>query len=167
MNVRLTKREDLDRVMEIYSIARKYMKETGNPNQWKDFWPPIDLIKEDIQKERSYVLEEDNHIYGVFMFLVGHDKTYDLIVNGEWLDKDSEYGVIHRIASSQERKGILDEAVRYVFNKINNIKVDTHSDNKVMQRVLERNGFIKCGIIYTHDGTERIAYQKIIKKNNN
>ena len=53
MIIRLTKYEDLNRVMEIYSIAREYMKKTGNPNQWKDYWPPIDLIKEDIKYKIS------------------------------------------------------------------------------------------------------------------
>ena len=147
--------------MEIYAIARDYMKKTNNPNQWKDSWPPFDLIKNDIENKISYVIEEDEHIYGVFAFFIGHDNTYDIIVDGNWLDSDSPYGVIHRIASSQERRGILPEALRFVESKINNIKIDTHHDNKVMQHILEKNGYQKCGIIYTHDGSERIAYQKI------
>ena len=164
MIVRLTQDNDLNRVMEIYSIARQYMKDTGNPNHWKDFWPPEDLIKEEIKNKISYVIEENNHIYGVFAFFVGHDSTYDLIVDGDWIDRDSEYGVIHRIASSQERKGIMDETIKYVESIINNVKVDTHFDNIVMQKALERNGFQRCGIISTHDGSESISYQKITKK---
>ena len=30
-----------------------------------------------------------------------------------------------------------------------------------MQKVLEENGFTKCGIIHVADGTPRIAYQKM------
>ena len=37
---------------------------------------------------------------------------------------------------------------------------DTHADNAVMQRLLEGAGFVRCGIIYTDDGSPRIAYQK-------
>ena len=29
-----------------------------------------------------------------------------------------------------------------------------------MQRVFEKNGFEKCGIIYVEDGSPRIAYQR-------
>lgn len=29
-----------------------------------------------------------------------------------------------------------------------------------MQHVLEKNGFTRCGIIFTEDGSERIAFQK-------
>jgi hypothetical protein len=30
-----------------------------------------------------------------------------------------------------------------------------------MQRVFEKNGFQRCGIIHVEDGTPRIAYQRI------
>ena len=40
-----------------------------------------------------------------------------------------------------------------------NIRVDTHRDNKVMQHILTKQGFQRCGIIYVKNGTERIAYQ--------
>ncbi len=30
----------------------------------------------------------------------------------------------------------------------------------VMQKVFEKNGFKRCGIIYVEDGTPRIAYQR-------
>ena len=33
--------------------------------------------------------------------------------------------------------------------------------NKIMQHLLEENGFTKCGIIHVEDGTPRIAYQKM------
>ena len=29
-----------------------------------------------------------------------------------------------------------------------------------MQHMLEKNGFRYCGVIYTDDGSERMAYQK-------
>jgi hypothetical protein len=30
-----------------------------------------------------------------------------------------------------------------------------------MQNLLAQNNFVKCGIIYLKDGSERLAYQKI------
>ena len=41
-----------------------------------------------------------------------------------------------------------------------NLKIDTHRDNRIMQHLLDKNGFTYCGIIYLDDGTERLAYQK-------
>ena len=34
-------------------------------------------------------------------------------------------------------------------------------DNKIMQKVLLKNGFQETGIIYVEDGTPRIAYEKV------
>ena len=31
---------------------------------------------------------------------------------------------------------------------------------KIMQNLLEKHGFIRCGIIYVANGTPRIAYQR-------
>ena len=41
------------------------------------------------------------------------------------------------------------------------LRADTHADNKIMQHLLEENGFTRCGIIHVEDGTPRIAYQKM------
>ena len=35
------------------------------------------------------------------------------------------------------------------------------ADNQIMQHLLEKNGFTRCGIIHVADGTPRIAYQKL------
>ena len=43
-----------------------------------------------------------------------------------------------------------------------NLRADTHKDNIIMQNLLTRNGFIRCGIVYVSNGTARIAYQKIV-----
>ena len=44
----------------------------------------------------------------------------------------------------------------------NSIKIDTHKDNISMQKLLEKNDFKYCGIIYLEDGSQRIAFEKII-----
>jgi L-amino acid N-acyltransferase YncA len=41
MKIRKTTEKDIERVMDIYAYARKFMAEHGNPNQWgKRNWPP-------------------------------------------------------------------------------------------------------------------------------
>ena len=41
------------------------------------------------------------------------------------------------------------------------LRADTHADNKIMQHLLEKNGFTRCGIIHVADGSPRFAYQKL------
>jgi len=45
---------------------------------------------------------------------------------------------------------------------IDSIKVDTHKDSLSMQKALKKNGFQYCGMIYLTDGSERIAFEKIL-----
>ncbi|MSL30079.1 GNAT family N-acetyltransferase, partial [Escherichia coli] len=68
----------------------------------------------------------------------------------------------HRMAASGKRKRVSEACVNWCFEHFENIRVDTHRDNKVMQHILTKYGFQRCGIIYVKNGTERIAYQRIL-----
>lgn len=162
MKIRKTRIEDLDKVMPIYSLAREFMVRTGNPDQWINGYPTIDDIVNDIENDCHYVIINDaSEILGAFMFRIGHDKTYDIIERGSWLNEE-EYGVVHRLVSSGKCSGIADICFDYCFSKVRNIRVDTHQENKVMQQAFMRYGFIYCGIIYCHNGTSRLAFQMTI-----
>ena len=42
------------------------------------------------------------------------------------------------------------------------MRIDTHTDNKVMQKLLTKLGFQRCGIIYViEDNYPRYAYEKV------
>ena len=225
--------EDLPRILELYAMARVRMKESGNPHQWGDSYPPRELVERDIKAGVTYVIcttqtaaataavtdsaiagdaaitgstvaedatitgstvagstvAEGATICGVFMFTTASDPTYAVIRDGSWLN-DKPYGTIHRVAGDGMHKGILRTAVTFCVEELLqkaspdkdprdadvvgelcqdradskllsiNLKMDTHEDNKIMQHALEKNGFVRCGIIITDDGTERIAYQK-------
>ena len=45
--------------------------------------------------------------------------------------------------------------------KCPHLRADTHEDNKIMQKVILKNGFQETGIIYVEDGTPRIAFEKV------
>lgn len=149
--------KDLDRILEIYAFARKFMAETGNPNQWGTTHPPKDQLVEDIRQGNLYVVSNDGQLCGVFAFFLGEDPTYREIFEGAWLS-DEAYGTIHRIASDGSH-GIFPAALDWCKQQIAHIRIDTHHDNVVMQHVVQKAGFQRCGIIYIADGTPRIAYE--------
>ena len=158
MLVRKAVESDYNRIMEIYENARLFMAETGNPHQWGDLgYPYPDLIKEDIEKQRLLVITENETVEGVFFWSLGVDLTY-VEIDGRWLN-DKPYGVIHRIAGSGRVKGILKTAVEYGLQFSDNIKIDTHVDNTVMQSALEKLGFKYCGMVYLPHGVWMKAYQ--------
>ena len=162
MIIRKSNINDIDEILDIYSNARKYMKEHGNPNQWYDYKPIKEDIVADINNNIHYSIVENNIIYGCFTFFIGEDTTYNRIINGNWLN-NKRYGVIHKLASAFIKKGILKECLDYTSKLINNIRIDTHEDNITMQNALDKYGFIKCGIIFLKDGNRRLAYHKIVE----
>ena len=162
IRIRKSRIEDLPEIMPIYDCARRFMARTGNPNQWIDGYPAETDILRDIESDCHYVIEHDNDgIVGAFMFRIGNDSTYD-IIEGAWLN-DDEYGVVHRLASNGKHKGIAKICFDYCFTEINNIRVDTHHENTVMQKGILQYGFSPCGTIYCHNGSPRLAYQRTLE----
>ncbi len=162
MKIRQSQYTDLPQLLQIYETARRFMQQTGNAGQWVDGYPKEELLIDDISKGNSYVcLNENNEITGTFYYIVGKEPTYLNIYEGAWLN-DDPYGVIHRIASSGKQKGIAETCINWCLEKCENLRIDTHRDNKVMQSILRNLEFVFCGIIYLEDGAERLAYQKLI-----
>jgi ribosomal protein S18 acetylase RimI-like enzyme len=162
MLIRSATTGDLPQIRKIYDAAKAYMDTSGNPNQWPVGYPPEDYLRQDIELSQLYVCEEDDILYGVFLFAVMEDPTYGYI-DGAWMN-DEPYGVIHRIASDGERRGIFKNVLEFCKEKmavrnIKNLRIDTHADNKTMQHLVEKYDFKRCGIIYLGNGSPRIAYQ--------
>ncbi len=135
MIIRHSKEEDLPRMMEIYAYARDFMAEHGNPNQWGPTnWPPEGLIRADIAAGNSYVC----------------------------VCKDRPYGVVHRLAGDGSVKGIGSACLEWAFGQCGHLRIDTHGDNRVMQNLLKKSGFVYCGIIHVEeDCYPRLAYEKL------
>ena len=151
--------KDLPRILEIYAYARKFMADNGNPNQWGKTKPPRQTLEADVAQEKLYVVENGQRICGVFFFELGEDPTYEVIYDGNWIS-NAPYGTIHRIASDGSG-GIFPACVTFCSKKCRHLRVDTHHDNHIMQHVIEKAGFRRCGIIYITDGTPRIVYERI------
>ncbi|MBO8435841.1 MAG: N-acetyltransferase [Spirochaetes bacterium] len=151
---------DLDEILHIYDKARAFMRSHGNDRQWINGYPRREVLEYDIKEERLFVTEDAFGLYGVFMLRIGDDPTYREIREGNWLD-DSPYAVIHRIASSGRRHGVLKEALDYASSLCKHIRIDTHALNSPMQNALYKEGFHRCGIIVCDDGTDRVAFERL------
>ena len=145
--IRPSTKDDIPRLLEIFSIARQFMAATGNPNQWEEEYPDVELLREDIESGDSYVVQIEDRVVATFLLRGGTDPTYHVIYDGEWRN-DAPYDTIHRIASSGEVKGILHLVMRFALQHYDNIRIDTHRDNIVMQHAISKEGFLYCGIIF-------------------
>lgn len=150
---------DLEDILAVYATARAFMVSTGNPTQWGDGYPARELLTRDIRVGKLYAVTEAGRIRGVFYFAQEDDPTYAYIEDGNWQSGEA-YGVIHRIASDGSG-GIFSACLDFCLSRISHLRIDTHRDNRVMQHVVEKHGFRRCGTIYVADGSPRIAYERI------
>lgn len=150
---------DLPRMLEQIECGRQKMRAAGNVEQWTNGNPRLEVLLQDILDGNSYIVEDDGVAVATFALVEGPDVTYRRIYEGEWLDKTGEYWVVHRLTSAPDTHGILKAVLDYCFARITNIRIDTHRQNVIMRRTLEKYGFRYCGIIYLLDGAERLAYQ--------
>lgn len=152
--------DDIGEIMRCYEAAKRFMRLNGNHSQWVNGYPARSHVVRDIETGSSHVgLDDQGRIVMAFAFIVGNDPTYAVIENGEWLD-DRPYAAIHRLGSDGSCHGVFRACVEFCAERIDNLRLDTHADNTVMQRAAEALGFVRCGIIYCDDGSPRIAYQR-------
>ena len=156
MDVR--KAEPSDAIMVIYRSSQDFMIRSGNPTQWGRFNPTREMIEKDIAEGRCRVLTQDGTVHGVFALCRGEEPNYRVIENGAWPNEEP-YVTIHRIAGDGVAHGIFRAATDYCAARYDHIRIDTHADNRVMQRKIEACGFVKCGVIRVANGSPRIAYQ--------
>lgn len=168
MEFRQAKISDLDQIVDIIELSKKYLKKT-KVDQWQDGYPAKEDLRRDIESGSSYVLTNKDEIIATTVISLDGESTYNSIFNGKWITNE-EYIVMHRVAVHDKYKGkgifkeLIKEAESLALNKgIFSIKIDTHRDNISMQRALLKNDFKKCGIIYLEDGSERIAFEKVMK----
>ena len=167
--MKLTKasEHDIPQIMNIIKKAQNYFKE-NQINQWQNNYPNTQTIEQDIHNGYSYVLVEDETILATVSISFDGEKNYEKIEDGAWLT-NGEYAVIHRLAvkNSQKGKGISSFIIKIIENMclergITSIKIDTHKQNTSMQKLLHKNNYQYCGIIYVADQSPRVAYEKVL-----
>jgi len=168
MKIRKTVSADMSTIMEIIGDAQRYLRSCG-VDQWQEGYPTAETIAEDIRRGNSYAVIEDGEIAGTVVVSFDGEPNYAEIRNGEWVNAEP-YAVIHRIAVSDRyrNRGVATEIMRFAEQmcrerEVGNIRVDTHSDNLSMQRLLAKFDYEYCGeITILSSGAPRNAYMKIL-----
>lgn len=161
--IRHTTTDDIPTLLALAEAGRATMRKTGNMEQWINGYPSLADFEDDIKREIGYIIEEDGKPVAMFAFMPSPEPTYLKIYQGAWLN-DEPYHVVHRLASLPNVKGIFDTVMEFAEPQTGNIRIDTHRDNVIMRHLMERHGFVYCGIVYMMNGDERVAYHKVIKQ---
>lgn len=177
MELRKAEFSDLDRIMEILADGRSALAALGI-DQWQGGYPAREVIEHDIARSESVVVaDEHGDPVATAMVACREELDYREIFDGSWLTDslpgDPCYVVVHRVAVAGEWKhggigaSILEYAA-WLAEKLGcaSVRIDTHPGNIPMQRLLEKHGFSKCGIIrisHAEGATpERYAYEKTV-----
>ncbi len=167
--IRHSNENDIELLLALFAEARATIATLGI-DQWQNGYPDLEVIKRDIARGESYVYEEGGEGLATFAMLKTKEPTYDHIYEGAWQSADdAPYTAIHRFAIAVRARGrgiageILAFAKEYAHgnNKVS-LRIDTHEGNIVMRRMLEKNGFCYCGVIYLENGDSRVAYEKLL-----
>ena len=155
------------RGMDLLNQGKAYMLEQ-NLQQWDDSYPALSDVLGDIETQKGWFLCDGEQTIAYFCATDGEEDVYQVIDGGQWLTQGSKYLTIHRLAFDAAYRGKgLASAVFSLSEEIareknaKSIRVDTHGDNKIMQRVITRSGFTYCGVVY-YDGSPRVAFEKLL-----
>ncbi len=160
-----TTKDDVEHVMQIIETAKKHLKEQGI-DQWQDGYPDIACITADAETGKGYFFKEDGEVLGYICIDFDGEPAYDTL-EGEWAC-DEKYVVGHRMAMSEKSRGknyssevfsLLEQLAKE--NGVNYLRVDTDEDNKKMQHVFIKNGFVRRGKVWYNE-TEKVGFDKRI-----
>ena len=170
MEIRKATSGDFSSMLELFEEARRTIATLGI-NQWQNGEPAPEVVSEDISLGQSYVVEEGGELLGTFALMNESEPLYDSIYNGEWKsgNENKSYQAIHRVAVAVRvrGKGISSAIVDYAATHARalgreSLRIDTHEGNVVMRRMLEKHGFVYCGVIYLSNGDPRVAYERML-----
>lgn len=166
MNIhfRATYPADIDRIMALVRGAQSWFRSQGI-DQWQDGYPTPEIFEADIREGNSYVGICDGQVVVTGCLCFTGEPTYREIFEGGWLNEEP-YAVVHRLVvdSALKGQGLAGEFLKFAIGEchqrgVANIRIDTHRENRPMQRLIARHGFLPCGRIVLESGADRDAYQ--------
>jgi len=167
--IRHARPADLEEILRITESGRQYLQDQGL-SQWQDgFGPNRDSVETAIQTGQGYVLLFQDHLAGYGSLIPGPDGSPPL-TEGQWAGAYDTYAAIHQVAISPAHRG-RGLAARFMGDMVTaasalgyqDIRIDTHRGNLIMQKTILRAGFTYRGVMHLPipDG-ERLAYQIIL-----
>ena len=163
---------DIGALLEILEQAKEYLRSSG-VDQWQEGYPNREAIMADIAAGRGWAFEHEGEIAGYECVSMEPEPCY-LEIEGRWLTEGENYAVIHRaMAAGKFRHTSLSREMFSLAEDLaagmgkQSVRVDTHRDNRAMNRLCGKLGYKFCGVVDlssvdpAHDSL-RNAYEKLI-----
>ena len=158
--------EDVPAIMTLVEAAVRRLGAMG-VDQWQDGYPNRGRIDQDVAEGIGYVIEGADRVVAYGAVILTGEEAYRAI-DGGWLTEEENYVVVHRMCVADAVVGqgfgrrFMEAVEQLSRGRVRSFRVDTHADNRVMQSLLPRLGFTRCGTIRI-DGRPFEAFEKIIE----
>lgn len=168
MQMRKTEDKDFDDIWVMIEAAKLRMA-ADRIDQWQNGNPNEEHIRAAIESDEGYVLEEDGRIalFCVISFI--DEDSYEHLDSGSWRS-DGKYASIHRAVVSEDFCGrglmgqMFEQAERMAREQgAASLRLDTHADNRPMQRASEKYGFVQVATLTLPNDGPRVAYDFLLQ----
>jgi len=167
--IRIAASGDLENIVAIIESGRAYLKTQGLPQWQNGYGPNREEAAADIERGRGYVLAIAGKAVGYASLIPGPEGS-PALSEGVWAGGEEHYTTIHRVALETSVRGSglsraflegLIQAARTLG--YSDIRIDTHPENVIMQKAIDKTGFTYAGIMQLPipEG-ERWAYQLLV-----
>ena len=170
-------REDFDRVSALLDAGHETFAALGIDEGRKKY-PSARRLMHSIKNGTTHVVEDAHgRMIAVFAVSFSPDKNYAAGIEGAWLtDTDAQpqpYAELHwvSVAPAARRRGvgqfILETAGRIArAGGRRSIRADVYEQNVPIQKLLEKHGYARCGILSMKDvfgrRKTRVAYERLL-----
>jgi len=152
--IRLAQGADLDEILAIFDAGRAYLV-AQEIVQWQcGNGPSREKAERDIREGYGYVLIVDGKIAGYTSLVPGYPgpDRFPELTEGNWDERHPQYVAIHSVALAAFTRGrglatpFLKEMItRAIDLGYKDIRIDTHPENQIMQKVMIKAGFVRTG----------------------
>jgi ribosomal protein S18 acetylase RimI-like enzyme len=140
---------DLPNILKLVSEVVPLMNAGGN-FQWDNNYPNANVLANDIQHQKLWVVEVEGNIAGISAITTDQDPEYAQV---GW-DLSETAIVTHRLAVSPHFRGmgIAEALMQKAENEaqrrnIKTLRVDTNSENAATQKLFPKLGYVFAGEI--------------------
>jgi ribosomal protein S18 acetylase RimI-like enzyme len=144
LQIILATKHDLDRIMALIKDCTRDLESRGI-HQWGEFYPTLEIIKDDIENESMYVMNENKALLGIVVVNEEQPNEYEGL---NWSTREGRILVIHRLAVSPKRQNqgiagrLLEFAEDYAANNgYASIRLDAYSGNRKALRLYEKHQY--------------------------
>lgn len=170
MKLVLSKQSEIIEILDMIKEAQVDFKAL-NIDQWQDGYPNLETIKNDINLNRGYTIYLEDKAVGYCVIDFNHDPNYKIVYHGQFRNSH-HYATIHRfvIRRDYQRHHLGSGAFKLIEGivkerGVDTIRIDTHVENTKMRGLINKSGYVYCGIIKLNDtDDERLAFDKILSE---